>query len=143
MKSFHIYESSTTKETQAVKNGFSVPGFFFTWIWAFVKGLIPLGIGLLVIGFAVNLPPQIWFAMNETNATEMSMYDLWYLAPGWVRPLHILSNFVALGMCIYCGLKGNELRGSDLLSKGFKLKETVMAGDPDSALASYIASKKK
>ena len=143
MKGFNIYQNSMTKETQAVKMGWSWPGFFFTWIWAFVKGLIPVGVGILVLNFAITLPPQMWFIMNETSAAEMSMYDLWYLAPGWVQPLNILSNIFAVAVCVFCGLKGNEFRGSDLVSKGFKLKETVMAGDPDSALASYMASQKK
>src|SRR3954469_11806067 len=37
-REFEIFSKPSTP-TVAVKRGFSWPGFFFTWIWAFVKRL--------------------------------------------------------------------------------------------------------
>lgn len=50
---YAIYKSPTGA-IEAVKKGWSWPGFFFTWIWAFVKnlyvaGAIVLGIGVLAL----------------------------------------------------------------------------------------------
>ena len=121
MKTFNIYVNEMTKETQAVKNGFSFPGFFFNWIWALIKGMVGLGIGLLIL-------PMIAGFMLGLFLGEIGV---------------ALSWMMNIGICIYCGVKGNELVGSSLLSKGFQLKDTVTSGSPEQALASYIASQDK
>ena len=121
MKTFSIYVNEMTKETQAVKNGFSFPGFFFTWIWALIKGMVGLGIGLLIVPFFIGF--MLGFILLDVGV--------------------ILSYFVGIAINIYCGVKGNELVGSSLLSKGFQLKDTVTSGSPEQALASYIASQDK
>ena len=121
MKTFNIYVNEMTKETQAIKMGWSWPGFFFTWIWALIKGMVGLGIGLLIVPFILSF-----------------MFGFIFLEIGVV-----LSWMMNIGICIYCGVKGNELVGSSLLSKGFQLKDTVTSGSPEQALASYIASQDK
>ncbi len=121
MKTFNIYVNGMTKETQAVKNGFSFPGFFFTWIWALIKGMVGLGIGLLIVPFFIGF--MLGFLLLETGV--------------------MLSYIMNIGICVYCGVKGNELVGNSLLSKGFELKDTVTSGSPEQALASYIASQDK
>ena len=52
MKQFEIY-TSPIGEIQVVKDGFSWPGFFFSWIWAFIAKLwIPASI-MMVVSFAL------------------------------------------------------------------------------------------
>ena len=46
MKTYKIYANGGFKI--AVKQGWSWPGFFFTFIWAFTKGLVAPGIVCLI-----------------------------------------------------------------------------------------------
>ncbi|MEM0111894.1 MAG: DUF2628 domain-containing protein, partial [Candidatus Parvarchaeota archaeon] len=48
MKTYNIYKHPLG-DIKAVKVGWSWPAFFFTWIWAFVKGLYVVGVILLII----------------------------------------------------------------------------------------------
>lgn len=43
----------------AVKQGFSWPAFFFTWIWALSKGLVGVGFGLLILVLVLNFGGRI------------------------------------------------------------------------------------
>ena len=53
MKTYKLYTKSN--ETVAVKQGWSWPAFFLTWIWAFSKGLIVPGI----VGLLFTWPPAL------------------------------------------------------------------------------------
>ena len=54
MKQYKIFENSSgSRET--IKQGWSWPAFFFGFIWAFVKKMYLLGIGLIVVFFLVGL----------------------------------------------------------------------------------------
>ena len=84
MKSFHIYESSTTKETQAVKNGFSVlliageVDISIGSLLAFVSlplieimnitGSVPLGIILcLIFGIIIGMSLFLYSVVSSTD----------------------------------------------------------------------------
>ena len=51
MKQYKVYKHPSGT-TEAVKQGWSWPGFFFSFIWAMVKKMWGLGVGVL-IGFFV------------------------------------------------------------------------------------------
>ena len=42
MNHYKIYENQQRMQ-EVVKIGFSWPGFFFSWLWCFIKGLVSLG----------------------------------------------------------------------------------------------------
>ena len=50
IKTFDIYENLKGRQ-EAVKKGWSWPGFSFTWIWCFIKGLGVLGSIILAFTF--------------------------------------------------------------------------------------------
>ncbi|MCY4487204.1 MAG: DUF2628 domain-containing protein [Deltaproteobacteria bacterium] len=52
MKKFSILRHATSGY-EVVKNGWSWPAFFFTWIWAFVKKLWLIGVIVFLFGIRV------------------------------------------------------------------------------------------
>ena len=45
---------------EVVKDGWSWPAFFFTWIWAFVKRLWLVGLIILLVGMALSTVAELW-----------------------------------------------------------------------------------
>jgi len=94
---------------KAVKQGFSWPAFFFTWIWAFskkmwIEGLLMLCVGVFIIAVSSGGGPFIMFVVD-------------------------------LCICIYIGKKGNEWRRDSLKKRGFEHLKTLVAESPDAAIA--------
>lgn len=92
MKRYEVFEHPTLGH-EAVKRGWSWPAFFFSWIWACVKGL--WGLGLLTIGTVILL----------MIATGLYVWGQ-------------LSWFVVLIICIAFGAIGNERRVDRLRRRG-------------------------
>ena len=61
MKRFSIFQHPTLGH-EAVKNGWSWPAFFFTWIWAFVKRLWLIGVIVFLFGILASSIPEAWLA---------------------------------------------------------------------------------
>ena len=59
MKKFSIFQHPTLG-LEAVKNGWSWPAFFFTWIWAFVKKLWLIGVIVFLFGILASSIPEAW-----------------------------------------------------------------------------------
>ena len=59
MKQFVILQHPALGH-EVVKNGWSWPAFFFTWLWAFVKRLWIVGVIILLAGMALSSVPEIW-----------------------------------------------------------------------------------
>ena len=59
MKRFDIYEDPDRDTIEAVKHGFAWPAFFFTWLWAFAKGLPLHGTLLLAAWVAAPAGNQV------------------------------------------------------------------------------------
>ena len=97
---------------QAVKVGWSWPGFFFTWIWALVKGLRPLGIGIFLV-----------FAIAGGFATDSGEAGI---------------SIVPLAAGIWLGLSGNKQREADLRGKGYKHVAEVTAANPKKAVNVFL-----
>ncbi|MEQ6916027.1 DUF2628 domain-containing protein [Halomonas aquatica] len=114
MKEFRIYQHPTGKQ-EAVKQGWSWPGFFFGPIWALVKKLWGLGAVLLVVVLMLSALPV---------ETEVGM----------------LASLIVLVIYIVCGVNGNNWREKNLRSRGYDQLDTVSAANPDGAIAAYIKS---
>lgn len=102
---------------EAVKQGWSWPGLFFTFIWAFIKRLWMIGVGVLAVAFLVG----VVFSSIADPATVDG-----------------LSNVVGIIVSLAFGLRGNIWRERNLLSRGFDHVDTVSANNPEGAIALHL-----
>ena len=111
MKTFNIYVSRQG-ESEAVKQGWSWPAFFFGAIWALVKKLWLAGFGFLALFITLGIMEgYIGTTSGQDAADHFGM----------------LTSLLSLGVSITFGLKGNAWRESNLTSRNFALKDTVEA----------------
>ena len=94
-----------------VKQGFSWPGFFFTWIWAFVKRLWIHGTILLIITIVIS---SFAFDVTKSALIEATLLVL----PGLIT-----------------GFFGNPWRRKSYAKRGFRSSYPVDARSADDALA--------
>ncbi|QEY25047.1 DUF2628 domain-containing protein [Neisseria animalis] len=127
MKQYKIYENEATKKIEAVKIGWSWPGFFFGLIWALVKKLWAVAIGLLVLQI-INL---LLSAMLEAGDNDVLIIisSIFFLLTSIVIPIII-------------GVQGNSWREKKLISRGFVYKDVINAGTPEGALSFYMMKNK-
>ncbi|MCI0529954.1 MAG: hypothetical protein L0Y56_21125 [Nitrospira sp.] len=114
MKTFEVY-SHSAYGYEAVKNGFSWPAFFFTWIWAFSKGLVIHGfatIGVWVVLFVL----EKYFEEQRDPGGQMFML------------------FLQFGLCWLLGQSGNTWRVNRLKKRGFQHLKTLEAETPSAAI---------
>jgi hypothetical protein len=112
MKTYKIYKNSSG-QVEAVKQGWSWPGFFFTSIWCLVKGLYGLGAGLLIA-----------FLIARVMSVES-------------EAINALTSLAGLGVAIWLGVSGNEMRGKKLQGKGYEFVSTIDANSPEDAVAEF------
>lgn len=112
MKQFKIFLHPTGQQ-EAVKQGWSWPGFFFGPIWALVKKLWGLGAGLLVTVIVLSVFP------SDSG-------------------LGMLATLVTLAIYIICGVNGNKWREGNLVSRGYDHVDTVSASNPEGAIALHM-----
>lgn len=116
MKQYKIFKHPSGT-SEAVKQGWSWPAFFFSFIWAMVKKQWALGvsvlIGLLVFGFIVGAA-----AGDEGGGA--------------------LINIVSIIINIIFGINGNSWREKNLISRGYEQVDTVTAANPEGAIALYL-----
>ena len=97
-----------TGSIEAVKQGWSWPAFFFTYIWAMVKKMWALGV-LVFVG---------WFVLGIIlNAVATSSE----------RSVIIFMSGIIIN--IVFGVNGNSWREKNLLARGYKIKGTEKAVD--------------
>ena len=99
MSIFDIY-THNEKGHEAVKIGFSWPGFFFGFIWAFVKGLPGIGC-LLILAFVV-----LRFLEAVAVASQSSL-------------LMLFVAVLYLEVPLIVGFYGNDWRRSKMTKKGY------------------------
>jgi len=99
-------------DIQAIKQGWSWPGFVFTYIWAFVKGLYFLGAAILIAAV-----PILYF-MRDTEQVTSSL----------------LGEGIYVFIAIILGIKGNKWREKKLLKKDYVYKTLVEAENDARAL---------
>jgi hypothetical protein len=113
MKEFKIYVNPQGVK-EAVKQGWSWPGFFFVAIWALVKKMWALG-GIVFGAF---------FVLGMI-AGENSGMDL-------------LLTLAQFGVAVAFGMNGNKWRESSLQRRGYDYTRTVQASNPEGAIAAYL-----
>ncbi len=59
MKKFSILQHPASGH-EVVKDGWSWPAFFFTWLWAFVKKLWLIGVTVFLFGILASSIPEAW-----------------------------------------------------------------------------------
>ena len=101
---------------EAVKQGWSWPAFSFGFVWAMVKGLWQLSIGVLLAFLAVG------FALGVVGNEQWG--------DAIVNGLGVTANLIF-------GVHGNGWREKNLLSRGFQQKQTVTAPTPRAAVNLY------
>ncbi len=106
MKQFDLYQHAS-KDPEAVKVGFSWPGFGFGYIWTFVKGLWVHGFLLLLGSITI-----VTLAGGSGAA----------------------ANIVMLAVAVFVGLRGNDWRRAKLLKEGYKHMQRVDAESTDLAV---------
>lgn len=113
MKQYKVFKHPSGN-SEAVKQGWSWPAFFFSFIWAMVKKQWTLGasvlIGMLVFGFIVG-------AAGGGEA---------------------LINVIAIIINIVFGINGNSWREKNLISRGYEQADTVTAANPEGAVALHL-----
>ena len=104
MRIYRMYRKDT--DIVAVKDGFSYPGFFFTWFWAFAKRL--WGVGIFF--FLLNIVAFSFFAwMPYKNFPAIH-----HLPSLWMT-----VNFSAWMAKALLGYFGNRLKGNQLIRQGY------------------------
>lgn len=116
MRQFKIFKHPSGT-IEAVKQGWSWPAFFFGFVWAMVKKMWKLGIGvvlaILVIGFITGI------AASE----EMG---------------EAILNGLGMTANLMFGVHGNSWREESLIARGFAIKKTISAAGPAAAVALYL-----
>ena len=116
MKEYKIY-ANPQSNYEAVKQGWSWPAFFFSFIWAMVKRMWGIGAGIFIGVFVFG------FIVGASGA-----------GPGG----DALINLVSIIINIIFGINGNKWRETNLPARGYELKDTVSAANPEGAVALYI-----
>ena len=111
MRIFAVYYHPV-RGYEAVKNGFSWPGFLFTWIWAFVKGLPEFAAPLLFV-----------FILSGA------------LVGSGRRFLLALGVGGMLCVALVAGFRGNRWREKSLTRRGYRLMEILREKSPDAAIS--------
>lgn len=120
MKQYKIFQHPDHR-IDAVKDGWSWPGFFFGPFWALSRGLILLGCGS-------------WLGIFLLAAAIASSSGA---KPGAAGPVF---NFVGLLAAVLFGAVGNSLRERKLTSEGYEIRDVVSASTPDEAISLYASS---
>lgn len=103
MAQFNVYKKerySYEPEYRAVKEGFSIPGFLFTFIWVFIKKLWLLGFVIISI---ITISIIITTLFLDDKAGDL------------------IAKLFGLALSIYIGSNGNKYLGKDLLKRGYTL----------------------
>jgi hypothetical protein len=95
-------------DIEAVKEGWSWPGFVFVCCWALYKKLWTIGSGALIGSLVLHMMP--------------------------VRGVGYLFDLVCMAVF---GCYGNSWRTPNLADRGFELVDTVEAKTPEGAVAEY------
>ena len=118
MKQYKVFKHPSGS-TEVVKQGWSWPAFSFCFIWAMVKKMWGLGVGVL-LGFLM-----LAFIIVVADVG---------------RGVGALMDVVSIIVYIIFGKNGNSWREKNLISRGFEQVDTVTAANPEGAVALYLKS---
>ena len=115
MKQFRVYQAPSVGGLYAVKQGWSWPGFFFIGIWALIKKLWLIGLGLLVCMF--------WLGSMAADADLES---------------ELILLMMDVLIHVLCGIYGNRWREEKLIRQGYQYRRTLFADNPFGAVVQCI-----
>jgi len=118
MQRYRIFQHPAGS-VEAVKQGWSWPGLFFTVMWALAKRLWSLGGTALVLFFVLALVLESLLALEPTT-------------------LENVSRVIGLVVALLFGLRGNIWRENNLLARGYTHVQTIVAANPESAIAQFL-----
>jgi hypothetical protein len=113
MTEFKIYVNPQGA-TEAVKQGWSWPGFFFNAIWALVKKMWALGGIVFGASFVLSI------------------------IAGEDPEMNLLLSLAQFTVAVAFGMNGNKWRESSLQRRGYEYTRTVQASNPEGAIAAYL-----
>jgi hypothetical protein len=122
MRTFKVYKHAA-KGLEAVKVGFSWPGFLFGVIWMWWKNLWMkslLWIGLYIVLGAIK---TVTNESEESGAQALVYIMLW--AGYWA-------------MNLIPGFKGNQWREANLVKRGYELVGEARTATSDAAVAQVV-----
>lgn len=119
LREFEIF-SKPSFPTTAVKRGFSWPGFFFSCVWAFSRGLWLHGAVVIGICAAIGAVDFVFFGHNP-----------------W------LAGLLGMVVSIAVGVRGNSWCSQKLERNGYDFAGLIEARSPASAVAAYSLGKKQ
>ena len=128
MHHFNIYtqtEKRTEKQIEAVKLGWSWPGFFFGGYWALVKKLWRIAAGLLF----VQVVGDALYIVAEEMIEEGNVYG--------GAGVGLVAFLVVIGSLVLAGAKGNDWRASRLERRGYKSQDIISAENAKKAVAVF------
>ena len=123
---FNIYEKNGVID--AVKVGWSWPGFFFNWLWALIKQQWFRG---LAAGVIILLVAIVIFALS---------------LPGPSTKLDIASNIgnlIGSAISFIFGLYGNRWQEHNLTVRGFIKKDSIIADNKSYAIFKHQQNKER
>jgi len=138
---------------QAVKMGFSWPGFFFPVWWTLVKRLAKRSLALFsVIVMSVVVMVGLFVGSDHGVAGLFGQASIFvvfgFLTVGGISPpgsdhglVFIIGNIVLLIIGGYTGINSNQWRLLNLMMQGFESFGTVQANSPKSAIALFMQKK--
>ena len=118
LREFEIFTKQSSP-TVAVKRGFSWPGFLFTWIWAFSRGLLVEGSVILSVGILISLFRVVLLFSNP-----------------------LLASLAGLFVLVVVGVRGNSWRVRKLEKSGYEFVGLVEAPSSTAALSAYALGKR-
>ncbi|MBM9512402.1 DUF2628 domain-containing protein [Desulfogranum marinum] len=116
MQRYKIFRHPDDGATEAVKQGWSWPAFFFSCFWAIAKKMWLTGTALFLASLLLGA---------VIGQAEMG--------PRGDGVINILS----IAVSIIFGLKGNDWWEATLYSQGYEEKEIITAESPKGALAIF------
>ncbi|XKM13901.1 hypothetical protein RCS94_01710 [Orbaceae bacterium ac157xtp] len=133
MKNYKIFKHPDGK-MEAVKQGWSWPGFFFWFIWGFFHKLWKLACilyGIRFFIFVISCLIIYYFNISYFHKQTINVAKILYLA----IMIDGLTLFLSFFVSLYIGARGNSFREKNLIATGYKLIGSFLATNPDMAIA--------
>lgn len=103
----HSVYAHSDGRREIIKNGFSWPAFIFGPLWAWRRGMVLLGFGLLALELSIQLIPVLFID---------------FLAEAGI----VVDLIVTVGVLTWIGGQGNAWLRRSVLSRGY----TLVSGSP-------------
>lgn len=120
MRQYNIYDHPF-RRVEAVKQGWSWPAFFFSWLWAAIKGLWGILFGFILL--------------------QMLLLVIWDLLE--IPVINLVDLFIQIALSFVFGLKGNAWREEKLLSRGYQYADTITGANSTGSIALFVNKKRK